>query len=158
MDIDQRIEKGIELLEDAQQLLARLQQNTNNPDLSVTGDALMLDHHYTQISQPEVARLFGQQFSEMLINIEPGKWNGPLDSPYGVHLVNVQQRTDSRLPTLAEIRKQVRREYIFDWQRDANEQFYTHLRKRYAVIVEQPLVELPGNGPIETRSQKVALQ
>ncbi len=75
-----------------------------------------------------------------------------------MHLVNVQQRTDTRLPELAEIRDQVKREYIFDWQRDANEQFYDNLRKRYEVVVEQPLEELPKNAQLETRSQKDALQ
>jgi hypothetical protein len=75
-----------------------------------------------------------------------------------VHLVNVQQRTDTRLPALAEIRDQVKREYLFDWQREANEQFYDTLRERYEVVVEQPLEELPGNVQLETQSQKAALQ
>ena len=150
--------RGNKVFDDAKQLLARLHQEANKPDLSAAGDALMLDHHYTDTSQPEVARLFGQQFSEKLNTIESGQWIGPLDSAYGVHLVNLQQRTDTRLPTLAEIRDQVKREYIYDRQRDANEQFYNNLRKRYEVIVEQPLEELPKNAKLETRSQKAALQ
>ena len=150
--------RGDKALDDAKLLLARLQQGAQKIDVSATGDALMLDHHYTDTSQPEVARLFGEQFSEKLNRIEPGQWTGPLNSPYGMHLVNVQQRTDSRLPKLAEIRDQVRREYIFYWQRDANEQFYDNLLKRYEVIVEQPLEELPENAQLETQSQKVAIQ
>jgi hypothetical protein len=150
--------RGDKALDDAKLLLARLQQSTHKIDVLATGDALMLDHHYTDTSQPEVTRIFGEQFSEKLNRIEPGQWTGPIDSPYGVHLVNVEQRTDTRLPKLAEIRDQVKREYIFDWQRDANEQFYENLRKRYEVIVEQPLEELPGNPQLETQSQKVAIQ
>jgi hypothetical protein len=75
-----------------------------------------------------------------------------------VHLVNVQQRTDARLPELAEIRDQVKREYLFDWQRDANAQFYDSLRERYEIIVEQPLEELPENVQLETQSRKVAVK
>ncbi len=150
--------RGDKALDDAKLLLARLQQGAHKIDVSATGDALMLDHHYTDTSQPEVTRIFGEQFSEKLNRIEPGQWTGPIDSPYGVHLVNVQQRTDTRLPKLAEIRDQVKREYIFDWQRDANEQFYDNLRKRYEVIVEQPLEELPENAQLKTQSQKAALQ
>jgi hypothetical protein len=148
--------RGDKVFDDAKLLLTRLNQNANKPDLSAAGDALMLDHHYTDTSQPEVARLFGQQFSEKLNTVGPGQWTGPVDSAYGVHLVNVQQRTDTRLPKLAEIRDQVRREYIFDRQSDANEQFYNNLRKRYKVIVEQPLEELPGNDQLETQSQMAA--
>jgi len=155
LSVDKRGDKA---LNDAKLLLARLQQSAHKIDVSAAGDALMLDHHYTDTSQPEVARLFGKQFSEKLNGIEPGQWTGPFASPYGVHLVNVQQRTDTRLPELAEIRDQVKREYIFDWQRDANEQFYDNLRKRYEVVVEQPLEELPKNAQLETRSQKATLQ
>jgi hypothetical protein len=143
---------------DAKRLLARLQQSPHKIDVSAAGDALMLDHHYTDTSQPEVARLFGKPFSEKLNGVDPGQWTGPLDSAYGVHLVNVQQRTDTRLPALAEIRAQVKREHLFDWQREANEQFYKNFRKRYEIIIEQPLEDLPENAQLETQSQKVALQ
>lgn len=155
LSVDKRGDKA---LDDAKLLLARLQQKAHKIDASAAGDALMLNHHYTDTSQPEVARLFGKRFSKKLNSIEPGQWSGPLDSPYGVHLVNVQQRKDTRLPVLAEIREQVKAEYIFDWQRDANEQFYANLRKRYEVVVEQPLEELPGNAQFETRSQRAVLQ
>jgi len=148
--------RGDNVNDDANQLLARLKQSAHKIDVSAAGDALMLDHHYTDFSEPEVARLFGQQFSEKLNTVGPGQWTGPVDSAYGVHLVNVQQRTDTRLPNLAEIRDQVKREYIFDRQREANEQFYNNLRKRYEVIVEQPLEELPGNDQPETQSQMAA--
>jgi len=150
--------RGDKVMDAAKLLLARLQHNTNKPDLLAAGDTLMFDHHYTDTSQPEVARLFGQQFSEELSKIGPGQWAGPVDSPYGVHLVNVQQRTDTRLPKLAEIRNQVKREYVFDRQRNANEQFYDSLRKRYDIIIEQPFEELPKNAQLETRPQKAARQ
>jgi hypothetical protein len=153
--VDKRGDKAID---DAKRLLARLQQSSHKVDVSAAGDALMLSHHHTDTSQPEVARLFGKPFSEKLNGIKPGQWTGPMDSAYGVHLVNVQQRTDTRLPELAEIRDQVKREYIFDWQRDANAQFYDTLRERYEIIVEQPLEEFPENVQLETQSRKVAVQ
>ncbi len=155
LSVDKRGDKA---LDDAKLLLARLQHSTHKIDLPAAGDALMLDHHYTDTSQPEVSQLFGQQFSEKLNSIKSGLWTGPLDSAYGVHLVNLQQRTDTRLPKLVEIRDQVKREYIYDRQRDANEQFYKNLRKRYEVIVEQKPEEFPINAQLETRSQKAAFQ
>jgi imidazoleglycerol phosphate dehydratase HisB len=155
LSVDKRGDKA---LDDAKRLLARLQHNSHKIDVSVAGDALMLDHHYTDTSQLEVAQIFGKPFSEKLNDIEPGQWVGPMDSAYGVHLVNVQQRTDTRLPDLAEIRDRVKGEYLFDWQREANEQFYDALRNRYEVVVEQPLEELPENAQLETQSRKVAVK
>jgi len=155
LSVDKRGDKA---LDDAKRLLSRLKHSSHKIDVSVAGDALMLDHHYTDTSQPEVSRLFGKPFSEKLNGIEPGQWTGPMDSAYGVHLVNVQQRTDNRLLDLAEIRDRVKGEYLFDWQREANAQFYDNLRKRYEIIIEQPLEDLPEKAELENQSQKVALQ
>ncbi len=150
--------RGDKALDDAKRLLSRLKHSSHKIDVSVAGDALMLDHHYTDTSQPEVSRLFGKPFSEKLNGIEPGQWVGPMDSAYGVHLVNVQQRTDIRLPDLAEIRDRVKGEYLFDWQREANAQFYDNLRERYEIILEQPLEELPAKAQLETQSRNDAVK
>ena len=155
LSVDKRGDKA---LDDAKRLLSRLKHSSHKIDVSVAGDALMLDHHYTDTSQPEVSRLFGKPFSEKLNGIEPGQWVGPMDSAYGVHLVNVQQRTDIRLPDLAEIRDRVKGEYLFDWQREANAQFYDNLRERYEIILEQPLEELPAKAQLETQSRNDAVK
>jgi parvulin-like peptidyl-prolyl isomerase len=61
-----------------------------------------------------------------------------VESGYGVHLVLVRERTERRLPQLAEVRETVRREWFAGRRREANEAFYRYLREKYTVIVEEP--------------------
>jgi parvulin-like peptidyl-prolyl isomerase len=71
-------------------------------------------------------------------HLEPGRWTGPIESAYGLHLVFIHKRTDGRVPALDEIRQAVQREWLTARRKELNEQFYQRLRSRYTVVVEQP--------------------
>ena len=55
-----------------------------------------------------------------------------------MHLVFLSERTDGRLPALAEVRDAVRREWANARRMDANEKLYEAMLKRYAVTIERP--------------------
>ena len=59
----------------------------------------------------EIAKQFGEQFAATLGGLPPGQWQGPVESGYGAHLVLVSERTEGRLPALADVRDAVRREW-----------------------------------------------
>ena len=84
----------------------------------------------------EVARQFGEKFAAKLGGLQPGHWQGPVESAFGVHLVFVSERTEGRLPALAEVRDAVRREWDDAQRREANEKFYQELLKHYTVTIE----------------------
>jgi len=67
-----------------------------------------------------------------------GSWQGPIASGYGLHLVFINNRTESWLPPLAEIRDSVLYELLAERRQQANTAFYKTLLERYDVIVEQP--------------------
>jgi len=50
----------------------------------------------------------------------------------------ISERTEGRLPALAEVRDVVRREWDNARRLDANEKFYQELLKRYTVTIESP--------------------
>jgi hypothetical protein len=54
-----------------------------------------------------------------------------------VHLVLVSERTEGRLPALAEIPDVVRREWDNARRLEGNGKFYQELLKRYTVTVER---------------------
>ena len=54
---------------------------------------------------------FGADFSRELDRLEVGKWQGPVRSGLGFHLIRIDSRTPGRLPELAEIRPVVEREW-----------------------------------------------
>ena len=76
------------------------------------GDATLLPVSLEQASADEVARIFGERFSEAMANLPVGRWSGPVVSGFGVHLVRIDARTPGRVPALAEVRQAVERDLL----------------------------------------------
>jgi hypothetical protein len=55
------------------------------------GDRLMLENEYRDLSELGVARIFGTRFAASLFQVEPGEWQGPNVSEFGLHLVQVYE-------------------------------------------------------------------
>jgi hypothetical protein len=127
---------GEHLRRDAGQLLAQLNQAGGKADLSATGDAFLLDREFEGMALGEVAKQFGEEFAAQLSKIAVGKWQGPIESGYGMHLVQVRKCTQESLPVLAEVRYAVRREWENARRLEENERFYQELLKRYTVTIE----------------------
>lgn len=127
---------GAELAQDAAQLLAQLDHAGAEANLATLGDSLMLDSQYSDLPATEVARQFGESFAAALGGLAPGRWQGPIESGYGMHLVFVRERVEGRLPELSEVRESVRREWENARRVAANEAFFAELLKRYTVTIE----------------------
>jgi PPIC-type PPIASE domain len=123
---------------EARELLAQLSTGAAATDTAALGDPFLLPHVFALSSRSETARLFGDAFATQLQDLEPERWAGPIESGYGLHLVYVRERVDSRVPALEEVRQAVQREWFAARRKAMNEQFYQRLRARYTVIVEQP--------------------
>lgn len=128
-------EKHADLARDVAQLLATLDQ-AGGADASTLGDPFLLGHAFAAASSGEIASQFGEAFANALSGLAPGRWAGPVESGYGVHLVRVDARTEGRLPVLAEVRDAVRREWDNARRLAANEAFYAELSRRYTVTIE----------------------
>lgn len=139
---------GEGLARDAAELLAQLKHAGGHADVSVLGDAFLLESQFAAVSASEVAKQFGEEFAAQVSELAPGQWQGPLKSGYGVHLVLVSERTEGRVPALAEVRDDVRREWTNSERLEANDKFYQELLKRYTVSIE-------GLGPT-TEPKKLA--
>jgi len=129
---------GINLARDTTQLLAQLQQTGDKADVSEMGDSFLLEPKFQSLPAGEVVKQFGEKFATELGKLAPGQWQGPIESGYGVHLVWVSERTEGRVPALAEVRDAVRREWANTRRLEANEKFYQELLKRYVVTIERP--------------------
>lgn len=130
INVDQH---GDESLTVAEEVLAELQAGGNPDQL---GDRFMLQKDYLRKSPSEVARHFGSQFAEEVFTIAPGQWQGPVQSGYGLHLVLVEGQEEPFLPSLEEVRTQVRDEFLSFKRREVDELFYNRLRERYDIVIE----------------------
>jgi len=84
----------------------------------------------------EVSRVFGQQFTDALAEAPVGRWDGPVQSGFGVHLVRVEERVPGRIPPLDAVRDLVESDYLAQRRQEANDALFASLRERYRVRYE----------------------
>jgi PPIC-type PPIASE domain len=128
--------RGEDAWSDAERLLIALSGGKSDP--AEAGDPFLLEQDYRDLGAPDIERLFGGTFAAQVAELPVGRWSGPVESGYGLHLVLVRDRTDARLPDLTEIRDAVANEWRAVRKEEANRAFYEALRARYEVTVERP--------------------
>ena len=129
---------GENLIQTAAQSLIQLQHKGRDADLSALGDSFLLERRFAATPTGEIAKQFGEKFAVTLGDLPTGQWHGPVESGYGVHLVFVEERTEGRVPELAEVREAVHREWANGRRLESNEKYFQGLLKRYDVTVEKP--------------------
>ena len=120
---------------DAGRLLALLGDGSAPQAL---GDQTLIPRDYRLASEREIARGFGDDFARQIASLPVGDWNGPIDSPFGAHLVKVDARIEARVPELAEIRDEVLREYLAENRQRQKDLAYQNFRKGYEVMIAGP--------------------
>ena len=135
--------RGETIERDVERLLDRLNQPVANLDLGTLGDNIMLDTVFKAVTSRDVILTFGERFAAQVEELPVGTWHGPLVSGYGMHLVQVANRTPERLPSLDEVRDLVEREWMHAKRLEANETFYQTLRDRYTISIERLEAESP---------------
>jgi hypothetical protein len=74
------------------------------------GDRFPYFLNYVERDPEFVASHFGPRMAEEIFALEPdaASWRGPLESPYGYHLVLLTRKVEGRYPDLEEVRERVR--------------------------------------------------
>ena len=101
---------------DARAALERLREG-GAPTDPAPGDPFLLGAAFALAPLERHAAQLGAPFAAGLERASVGTWTGPLESPYGAHLVAVTEREDARLPELAAVRGAVREL----WREEAEE-------------------------------------
>jgi parvulin-like peptidyl-prolyl isomerase len=96
----------------------------------------MLPREVALSSRSDVARMFGEEFAAKVFALPPGRWSGPVESGYGLHLVFVQERVGGRLPALADVREAVERDFLAARRKAELDARYERLLSKYSVVVE----------------------
>ncbi len=105
-------------------------------DASGQGDRFPFLKNYVERTYDYVASQFGTEFAETLAKLSPSEhWQGPIRSAYGEHIVLLTQRTEGRLPELAEVRDQVERDYLRERSEADLAQLTDTVRRQYRVEV-----------------------
>ena len=104
------------------------------------GDRIALPPVAQDARASALAARFGDAFAEGLVGLEPGQWQGPVQSGFGLHLVYLDAVDGGRAVTLDEARDEVLRDYEAKRLRESVAALYDRLRERYEIVVE-PLID-----------------
>jgi hypothetical protein len=125
---------------DARRLIDRLNASGAHVDPAAFGDTFLPAHTFADVPSGVIARQFGDAFAAKLVDLPIGRWQGPIASGYGTHLVQVTARVDGRLPSFEEARQEVGRAWKDARRQEANAAFYQRLLAKYRVTIERPAV------------------
>lgn len=140
-------DKRPDAAEDARRDLEALRAADPGPEgLAAFGDRFMLKERYVGEDERGLRSAFGNEFARDVVALEPGDWQGPVQSGYGLHLVKVYEREDGRLPDLKEVEQKVISDMDFDNRNAAKELFYTEILRNYQVEYGEGIEELLGGG------------
>ena len=100
------------------------------------GDRFPFATNYVERTYDYVAGQFGEGFAASLTKLSPSeRWQGPIGSVYGQHVVLLTRESEGRYPRLEEVRDQV----VSDYRRHRSAARLDHLvdavRERYRVEV-----------------------
>jgi len=123
---------------DVSSLLSQLNQADTKTNFQKLGDATLLSAEMADVRATEVTNQFGADFTKQLTQLPIHRWVGPVTSTYGVHVVYIGERTDSKKPLLSDVHDAVRREWENARLLEENEKLYKEMLKRYVVTIEQP--------------------
>ena len=86
--------------------------------------------------------MFGDKFADKVLEIEPGKWSGPIKSGYGMHVVLVTGREASDPPAFDMVRDRVLAEWRRDNEKKVARDYLARLRERYGVELDEHVKSL----------------
>ncbi|HJS72786.1 MAG TPA: peptidylprolyl isomerase [Vicinamibacteria bacterium] len=127
----------------ARRLLEELAPAGAGARIERLGDPLMLPQEVPLSGRREIATLFGEDFTEKVLALEPDRWEGPFESGYGLHLVFVRERIEGSVPPLDKVRDIVERDLLAARRKAELDQAYERMLSEYDVVVEKAPVPAP---------------
>lgn len=123
----------------AAQIATALRAVQRGADPAQVGVPTMLPERALDAPLDLVARDFGTEFADGLAGLPRNEWAGPVRSGFGAHLVRVTTASPPVVPTLAEARATVTREWENERRLASLAEAYRQLRSRYDVVIEAEL-------------------
>jgi parvulin-like peptidyl-prolyl isomerase len=139
---------------DARQALRELSRPDGTATTAPLGDRVSIKSEFHNVDERSVANQFGAKFAARVFALEPGPWQGPIESSQGVHLVRITERIPAQLRPFDEIKDQLLEMWHEQSQRGNEELYFVGLLKKYQVAPDDSVkalvgaaLDTPGGGP-----------
>ncbi|NJN47788.1 MAG: peptidyl-prolyl cis-trans isomerase [Candidatus Competibacteraceae bacterium] len=139
-----RDQHGAQAEADAQAALRQLSQTEATASTTNFGDRFLVGYDFIDADKAEVASLFGPDFASRVFALEPGPWQGPITSGFGLHLVRVANKQAAQLRELAAVRGEVLKLWQEQREQERHAQYFAALLEKYDVVVDESIKPLVG--------------
>jgi len=124
-------------------LRSRLERQDPAPEALVEyGDSIMLPSYLRAQTEQDIRSTFGDDFAAAVVELEPGSWQGPIRSGYGLHLVRVTELEPSRIPDWREVAPRVVSDMEYEARNASKEQLYQEIAQNYQVVMDAEVRDL----------------
>jgi parvulin-like peptidyl-prolyl isomerase len=106
------------------------------------GDPVSLKSELRNADERAVANQFGAKFAARVFELEPGPWQGPIESSQGLHLVRVTELVPAQLRPFGEVREQLVELWHEQSQRENEERYFVELLKKYRLVPDESIKAL----------------
>jgi hypothetical protein len=119
---------------DAETALVKLAGEPQDSHRAATlTDPFMLRDYYAGRTPEQLTREFGASFAQAIAGLEPGSWQGPVESGFGWHLVYVDAVLPGGVAAFEAVEADVRRDWLNERKAQAWRESYAALRAKYRV-------------------------
>lgn len=115
-----------------------LQALNAGADPQKLGDAISLPRRVEAAERGRLSADFGEGFAAALGTLKTGRWEGPIMSGFGLHLVRVRGVQTSAKPKLAEVRQAVENDWRTQTMREREAKAYQALLDGYTIRIARP--------------------
>jgi parvulin-like peptidyl-prolyl isomerase len=137
-------DKRTDAAADASAALEQLSQSDASVPAAALGDRDSIKSEFRNVDERVVANQFGAKFAAKVFELEPGPWQGPIESSHGFHLVSVTALVPAQLRPFEEVREQLIELWHEQSQRAAEERYFVELLKKYRVAPDESVKALVG--------------
>jgi PPIC-type PPIASE domain len=131
---------------DAADALKLLQAEGATASTADLGDRLLIGSELRDETEQSISNTFGPDFARAVFVLGTGRWSGPVQSGYGLHLVRVSTMKEARVPPLSEIRERVTAEWKREQETRAKDRYLAELRKKYDLVADEEIKALIAPG------------
>ena len=130
--------RGVHARDDAMEALRKLAGKTEEAsELQKLSDSFMFQDFYAERSPDQVAGIFGTAFAQGLLRLEQRKWQGPVESGLGWHLVWVESTMPGRVPSFEEAQAWVKSEWSDEQRAESKRKLFDHMKARYQIVLPE---------------------
>ncbi len=122
---------------EAKALLAQLRSDFASVDIAARlSDPFPLGLKFRAYPKSRIAARFGKRFAEQVFGLDMGAWIGPIESPYGLHFVRIDEKQPPQMPPLRAIWGQAASQLAKQRAAKRLKEGLSRLRSLYEVRIE----------------------